>query len=364
MAKNSDDSNPAGAGVPGEKPAKAEKPAGKPEKAQQADGHAGDPEKPAKGADKAAKGQHGAGQADHAGDSDPSGVPAAKAEEPAGKAQSAASAEPAGHAEKAAAKAGKPADPGGKPADPGGKPADPGGKPADPGGKPAEKTDRAGKSSGKSQGAAAGKGGGKRGAGAAPSGPHAPERREGYVPRLKHRYLEEVVPKLKREFGIENTMAVPRLERISLNMGMGEAIQNIKILDDAVDEMGALAGQRPTVTRSQKSIAAFKLRAGMPIGCRVTLRGERMWEFLDRFISVALPRVRDFRGVSPKSFDGRGNYTMGIRDHLIFLEIDYNKVERPKGMNITIVTTAGNDERALYLLRELGMPFARLLDKN
>ncbi|HXM71516.1 MAG TPA: 50S ribosomal protein L5 [Thermoanaerobaculia bacterium] len=179
------------------------------------------------------------------------------------------------------------------------------------------------------------------------------------MPRLRHRYVEEVVPKLKREFGIENTMAVPRLERISLNMGMGEAIQNIKILDDAVEEMAALAGQRPTVTRAQKSIAAFKLRAGMPIGCRVTLRGERMWEFLDRFISVALPRVRDFRGVSPKSFDGRGNYTMGIRDHLIFLEIDYNKVERPKGMNITIVTTAGNDERALYLLRELGMPFAR-----
>jgi large subunit ribosomal protein L5 len=183
--------------------------------------------------------------------------------------------------------------------------------------------------------------------------------KKAYVPRLRHRYLEEVVPKLKREFGIENTMAVPRLERISLNMGMGEAIQNIKILDDAVDEMGALAGQRPTITRAQKSIAAFKLRAGMPIGCRVTLRGARMWDFLDRFISTALPRVRDFRGVSPKSFDGRGNYTMGIRDHLIFLEIDYNKVERPKGMNITIVTTAGNDERALYLLRELGMPFAR-----
>jgi len=187
----------------------------------------------------------------------------------------------------------------------------------------------------------------------------ARQKERSYVPRLRHRYLEEVVPKLKREFGIENTMAVPRLERISLNMGMGEAIQNIKILDDAVDEMGALAGQRPTITRAQKSIAAFKLRAGMPIGCRVTLRGARMWDFLDRFISTALPRVRDFRGVSPKSFDGRGNYTMGIRDHLIFLEIDYNKVERPKGMNITIVTTAGNDERALYLLRELGMPFAR-----
>ncbi len=183
--------------------------------------------------------------------------------------------------------------------------------------------------------------------------------RSHYVPRLKQRYMDEVVPKLKEEFGIKNVMAVPKLERVSLNMGMGEAISNIKILDDAVDEMGALAGQRPTVTRSQKSIAAFKLREGMPIGCRVTLRGERMWEFLDRLISIALPRVRDFRGLSPKSFDGRGNFTMGIRDHLMFMEIDYNKVDRPKGMNITIVTTAGNDERALYMLRELGMPFAR-----
>jgi large subunit ribosomal protein L5 len=179
------------------------------------------------------------------------------------------------------------------------------------------------------------------------------------VPRLKKRYLDEVVPKLKQEFGIKNNMAVPRLEKISLNMGIGEAIANIKILDDAVDEMSSLAGQRPVVTRAQKSIAAFKLRAGMPIGCRVTLRGERMWEFLDRFISVALPRVRDFRGVPAKSFDGRGNYTVGIRDHLIFPEVDYNKVEKPKGMNITIVTTAGNDERAQYLLRELGMPFQR-----
>jgi large subunit ribosomal protein L5 len=142
-------------------------------------------------------------------------------------------------------------------------------------------------------------------------------------------------------------------------MGMGEAVQNIKILDDAVEELTALAGQRPVLTRAQKSIAAFKLREGMPIGTRVTLRGDRMWEFLDRLLSIALPRVRDFRGVSTKSFDGRGNYTLGIRDHLIFPEIDYNKVERPKGMNITIVTTAGNDERAQYLLRELGMPFQR-----
>jgi large subunit ribosomal protein L5 len=182
---------------------------------------------------------------------------------------------------------------------------------------------------------------------------------EGYVPRLKQRYREEIVPRLQKEFGIANIMAVPRIEKISLNMGMGDAIQNIKLLDDAVEELTALAGQRPVVTRAQKSIAAFKLRAGMPIGTRVTLRGDRMWEFLDRLMSVALPRVRDFRGVSTKSFDGRGNYTLGIRDHLIFPEIDYNKVERPKGMNITIVTTAGNDERAQYLLRELGMPFQR-----
>lgn len=193
---------------------------------------------------------------------------------------------------------------------------------------------------------------------AAPSEPGRPTP-EGYVPRLKLRYKDEVVAKLKKEFGIDNIMAVPRVERISLNMGMGEAIQNVKILDDAVEEMGALAGQKPTVTKAQKSIAAFKLREGMPIGCRVTLRGDRMWEFLDRLISVALPRVRDFRGIPSKSFDGRGNYTLGIRDHLIFPEVDYNKVEKPKGMNITIVTTAGNDERALYLLRELGMPFTR-----
>ncbi len=200
--------------------------------------------------------------------------------------------------------------------------------------------------------------GGKGKAAAAPSGPARPTP-DDYVPRLKQRYNEEVVPKLKKEFGIDNVMAVPRVERISLNMGMGEAIQNVKILDDAVEELAAVAGQKPTITRAQKSIAAFKLREGMPIGCRVTLRGDRMWEFLDRLIAIALPRVRDFRGVPSKSFDGRGNYTLGIRDHLIFPEVDYNKVEKPKGMNITIVTTAGNDERALYLLRELGMPFTR-----
>lgn len=182
---------------------------------------------------------------------------------------------------------------------------------------------------------------------------------EAYVPRLLQRYRDDVAPKLAKEFAIENSVAVPRLERISINMGLGEATQNIKILDDAVEELAALAGQRPTVTRAHKSIAAFKVRAGMPVGCRVTLRGQRMWDFLDRLISVALPRVRDFRGVSTRSFDGRGNYTLGVRDHLIFPEVDYNKVDKSKGMNITIVTTAGNDERALYLLRELGMPFAR-----
>ena len=181
----------------------------------------------------------------------------------------------------------------------------------------------------------------------------------GYEPRLRKQYKEDVVPKLKKEFGIENGMAVPRLEKIVINMGLGEAIQNIKILDDGVSELAAIAGQRPSVRRSRKSIAQFKLREGMPIGCSVTLRGERMWEFMDRFVSIALPRVRDFRGAPTKSFDGRGNYTMGIRDHLIFQEIDMNKVERPKGMNVTFVTTAENDEQALHLLRGLGVPFAR-----
>jgi large subunit ribosomal protein L5 len=183
--------------------------------------------------------------------------------------------------------------------------------------------------------------------------------REPYTSRLAKRYADETVPKLKKEFGIDNLMAVPKIEKVVLNVGLGEAIQNIKFLDDAVEEVTALAGQKPTVTRARKSIANFKLREGMAIGCRVTLRGERMWDFLDRLITIALPRVRDFRGVPSKSFDGRGNFTLGVRDLLIFPEIDYNKVEKTKGMNITIVTTAGNDERALYLLKELGLPFAR-----
>ncbi|MDY7094086.1 MAG: 50S ribosomal protein L5 [Acidobacteriota bacterium] len=179
------------------------------------------------------------------------------------------------------------------------------------------------------------------------------------MPRLRQRYVEEVVPKMMEEFSIENPMAVPRVVQVSLNMGLGEAIQNAKLLDDAVEELTAIAGQRPTITRAKKSIAAFKLREGMAIGTRVTLRRQRMWEFLDRLISVALPRVRDFRGIPTKSFDGRGNYTLGVQDHLIFPEIDYSKVDKPKGMNITIVTTAGNDERAQFMLRELGMPFRR-----
>jgi large subunit ribosomal protein L5 len=181
----------------------------------------------------------------------------------------------------------------------------------------------------------------------------------GHVPRLRTRYSEEVVGKLSGEFGIDNVMAVPRLEKIVLNMGLGEATQNIKILDTAVEEMAQVAGQQPTITRAKKSIAAFKVREGMPIGCRVTLRGDRMWNFLDRLIATALPRVRDFRGVPSDSFEGRGNYTLGVRDHLIFPDLDYNTVDRSKGLNITIVTSAKTDEQAFYLLRELGMPFAR-----
>jgi large subunit ribosomal protein L5 len=154
-------------------------------------------------------------------------------------------------------------------------------------------------------------------------------------------------------------MAVPRIEKVVLNMGLGEATQNIKILDSAAEEMMAIAGQKPVITRAKKSIAAFKLREGTPIGCRVTLRGARMWEFLDRLISTALPRVRDFRGVRATAFDGRGNYTLGIKDHLVFPDVDYDKVDQPKGLNVTIVTTAENDEQGFYLLRELGMPFVR-----
>ena len=175
--------------------------------------------------------------------------------------------------------------------------------------------------------------------------------------RLKERYQKDIAPALAKEFGIENPMAVPKLEKIVINMGLGEAIANAKIVDTAADELRAVTGQKPVTTRAKKSIASFKLRQGMPIGSMVTLRGDRMYEFLDRLISVALPRVRDFRGVSPKAFDGRGNYTLGVRDQLIFPEIDFNKVDKTRGMNISIVTTARDDEQARALLRALGMPF-------
>jgi len=175
--------------------------------------------------------------------------------------------------------------------------------------------------------------------------------------RLKERYQRDIAPAIAKEFGIENPMAIPRVEKVVINMGLGEAIANAKIVDTAADELRAITGQKPVTTRAKKSIASFKLRQGMPIGTMVTLRGERMYEFLDRLVSVALPRVRDFRGVSPKAFDGRGNYTLGIRDQLIFPEIDFNKVDKTRGMNISIVTTARDDEQARALLRALGMPF-------
>ena len=175
--------------------------------------------------------------------------------------------------------------------------------------------------------------------------------------RLRERYNKEVAPALAKEFEIKNPMAVPKLEKIVINMGIGEAIGNAKLIDTAADELRSITGQKPVTTRAKKSIAAFKLRQGMPIGTMVTLRGDRMYEFLDRLVSVALPRVRDFRGVSPRAFVVRGNYTLGIRDQLIFPEIDFNKVDKARGMNISIVTTARNDEQARSLLRALGMPF-------
>ena len=175
--------------------------------------------------------------------------------------------------------------------------------------------------------------------------------------RLRERYTKEIAPALAKEFDIKNPMAVPKLEKIVINMGMGEAVANAKVIDTAVDELTIVTGQKPVVTKAKKSIASFKLRQGMPIGSMVTLRGDRMYEFLDRLVSIALPRVRDFRGVSPKAFDGRGNYTLGVRDQLIFPEIDFNRVDKTRGMNISIVTTARNDEHARALLRALGMPF-------
>jgi large subunit ribosomal protein L5 len=175
--------------------------------------------------------------------------------------------------------------------------------------------------------------------------------------RLRERYEKEVVASLKKEFGYDNVMAIPKITKVVVNMGLGEATQNAKIVDTGADELGRITGQKPVITRAKKSIAQFKVRKGMPIGTMVTLRGERMWEFLDRLIAVALPRVRDFRGVSPKGFDGRGNYTLGLKDQLLFPEIDYMKVDKARGMNISVVTTAKTDEESRKLLQLLGVPF-------
>jgi len=175
--------------------------------------------------------------------------------------------------------------------------------------------------------------------------------------RLKEKYTKDVVPALKKEFGYKNVMAVPKVHKVVVNMGLGEATSNAKIVDTGADELARITGQKPVVRRAKKSIAAFKVRKGMPIGTMVTLRGERMWEFLDRLMTIALPRVRDFKGVSPRGFDGRGNYTLGLRDQLLFPEIDYMKVDKARGMNVSVVTSAKTDEEARKLLQFIGMPF-------
>jgi large subunit ribosomal protein L5 len=175
--------------------------------------------------------------------------------------------------------------------------------------------------------------------------------------RLKQKYQKDVVPALQKEFGYKNVMAVPRIQKVVVNMGLGEATSNAKIIDTGADELARITGQKPVTRRAKKSIAAFKVRKGMPVGTMVTLRGERMWEFLDRLMSIALPRVRDFKGVSPRGFDGRGNYTLGLRDQLLFPEIDYMKVDKARGMNVSVVTSAKTDEEARKLLQFIGMPF-------
>ena len=175
--------------------------------------------------------------------------------------------------------------------------------------------------------------------------------------RLKEKYQKEVVPALQKEFGYKNVMAIPKIQKVVVNMGLGEATGNAKIVDTGADEVTRVTGQKPVVTRAKKSIAQFKVRKGQPVGTMVTLRGARMWEFLDRLMNIALPRVRDFKGVSPKGFDGRGNYTLGLRDQLLFPEIDYMKVDKARGMNISVVTTAKTDEESRKLLQLLGMPF-------
>jgi large subunit ribosomal protein L5 len=181
----------------------------------------------------------------------------------------------------------------------------------------------------------------------------------GYAPRLKTTFEQEVRPRLKDELGLSSTMQVPRLQKITLNMGVGEAKTDAKVLDGAIDELTTIAGQRAHVRKARKSIAGFKVREGMPVGARVTLRGDRMWEFLDRLVSIALPRIRDFRGLSPRSMDGRGNFSLGIREQIIFPEIDYDQIAGIRGLDVAITTTAANDEEGLALLRALGMPFQR-----
>jgi large subunit ribosomal protein L5 len=178
-----------------------------------------------------------------------------------------------------------------------------------------------------------------------------------YVPRLKTRFHQEVVPRLQRELGLENPMQVPRLDRVVLNMGVGDALKDGRMLEAAVDDLTTITGQKPVITKARKSIAGFKLREGMAIGAKVTLRGDRMWEFIDRLVSIAIPRIRDFRGLNPNAFDGRGNFTLGLTEQLIFPEIDYDKVVKVRGMDITVVTTARNDEEGRALLVALGFPF-------
>jgi large subunit ribosomal protein L5 len=179
------------------------------------------------------------------------------------------------------------------------------------------------------------------------------------MPELKQRYQEQVRPQLVKQFGLRNIMEVPRIEKVTLNVGVGEAIQTPKAMDAAITDLRAISGQQPVVIKARRSVAAFKLRAGMPIGVKVTLRGQRMWDFLDKLMNVALPRIRDFRGASPSAFDGHGNYTLGLREQIIFPEVDYDKIDHPRGLEVTVSTTARSDEQGLALLAGLGMPFRR-----
>ena len=221
------------------------------------------------------------------------------------------------------------------------------------GGEPAEKSDRAEKGAGKSRGE---KASAEKASAEMASGEKASSAKSGPA-RLGERYRSDVVPALSKEFGYPNVMAVPKVTKVVINMGLGEATQNAKVVDTGADELAKITGQKAAVRRAKKSIAQFKVRQGMPIAAMVTLRGERMYEFLDRLMNIALPRVRDFRGVSPKGFDGRGNYTLGLRDQLIFVEIDYLKVDHARGMNVCVATSAKTDEEARRLLQLLGMPF-------